>query len=53
MFNVRDFSSIFTILLNGNNDNEAVLKESQNNFDRPIENGSSKNPIFIIQREII
>ena len=28
------------------NDNDAVLKESQNNFDRPIENGSSKISIF-------
>ena len=36
---MRYFSSIFTILPNGDNDNEAVLKESQNNFDRPIENG--------------
>ena len=37
---------MFTILPNGDNDNEAVLKESQNNFDRPIENGSSKIYIF-------
>ena len=38
----RDFSSIFTILPNGDNDNEAMLEEAQNNFDMPIENGSSK-----------
>ena len=38
---MRPFFNI-TILPNGNNDNEAVLKESQNNFDRHIENGSSK-----------
>ena len=41
-----DFSLIFTILPNGDNDNEAVLKESQINFDRHIENGSSKISIF-------
>ena len=39
-FNVHVFSSIFTVLANGVNDNETVLKESQNNFDRHIENGS-------------
>ena len=33
-FNVRDVSPIFTILPNGNNDNEAVLNGSQNNFDK-------------------
>ena len=33
-------SSIFTILPNGDNDNEAVLKVSQNNIDRHKENGS-------------
>ena len=36
-----------------NNDNEAVLKESPNNFDRHIENGSSKISLCLIQREII
>ena len=36
-FSMHNFSSIFTVLPNGDNDNEAVLKESQNNFDRPIE----------------
>ena len=50
---MRDFSSLFTILPNRDNDNEAVLKESQNNSDRPMENGSSKISIFLIQREII
>ena len=45
-FNVRDFSSILTILPNGDNDSEAALKESQNNFDRPIENGSAKSLYF-------
>ena len=43
---MRDFSSIFTILPNGDNADEVVLKESQNNFDRPIENGSSKSSSF-------
>ena len=43
---VRDFSSTVTILLNGDNDNKAVLKESQNNFDRPLENVSSKVSYF-------
>ena len=40
-----DFSSVpvLTILPNGDNDNVAVLKESQHNFDRPIENGSFEN----------
>ena len=51
--NVRDFLSVFTILSNGYNDNEAVLKKSQNNFDRHIENGSSKISISLIQTEII
>ena len=50
---MRDFSSIFTILPNWDNDNEAGLKESQYNFDRHIDNGSSKISIFLIQREII
>ena len=50
---MHDFSSIFTILPNGDNDNEMVLMESQNNFDKHIENGSSKISIFLIQREII
>ena len=30
-----------------------LFKESQDNFDRPVENGSSKISIFSIQREII
>ena len=50
---MRDLSSIFTIMSNGHNDNEIVLKESQNNFERPIENGTSKISIYFIQREII
>ena len=43
---MRELSSIFTILPNGDNDNEAILKESQNNFDRHIENGSSISLYF-------
>ena len=52
---MHDFSSVFTILPNGDNDTEAVLKETKNNFDRPIENGSLKISVhvFLIQREII
>ena len=41
------------MLPNSDNDNEAVLKEPQNNFDRHIENSSSKISIFLIQMEII
>ena len=50
---MRDFSSIFTILPNGDIDNEAVLKETQNSFDRHLDNRGSKISIFLIQREII
>ena len=51
---MHDFSSIFTILPNGDNDNQAVLKESQNTFDRHYtENGSLKVSIFFIQMEMI
>ena len=50
---MRDFSVILPILPNGDADSEVELKELQNNFDSPIENGSSKMSIFLIQREII
>ena len=35
------------------NQNEAVLKESQNNFDRPVEHGISKISIFLNQTLLV
>ena len=54
-FKECNFSSMFTctILPNGDNDNEAILKESQHSFDRHLDNRSSKISLFLIRREII
>ena len=49
---VRDFSSIFTIMLNEDT-YKAVLKELLLNNDRYRKNDSSKISLCLIQREII